>query len=175
MTTLSSFIGSGFKVPSKIQVTSEDVVTVGTDDVTPTDITDVDLTSALQNVADITSVSSGEWNNLLSIDAKGGIQSTGTNGHHICSVTVDAAEGVGDSLRLQIVIDGTVVGDAHVIGDGADDRWARFILFKIGHSTSTFSGVVYFNSSFVIRAVRKGEFADATSGITFKTLNYQEF
>ena len=172
---MAGTFGNSFKTPSKIEVASEDTVVVGTDDVTPSDITGSDLDTALTNVADITSVAEEDWDDLLSISGTGGIQSREVT--NIFSITVDIVETAANALRAQIVVDGVVIADAYVIRDAGDNHTASFKYLGSGKDgpAALFSIPIYFNSSFVIRAVRKGAFVDAGSEVSFNKMRYVEF
>jgi hypothetical protein len=75
-------------------------------------------------------------------------------------IYVHSSEGSGDSLRLQVLIDGTIVWDAKVVADGIGNHLAYWYPMK---SEAYNTIPIYCASSLLIRGTRIGNFTSTSS------------
>jgi hypothetical protein len=114
------------------------------------------IDSLLNNVADISSPSA--WTTLVSIT---GMKLICINGSTKASIVVDGLEGSGDSLRMQILIDGETIWD----GTSVKDVSSSYVRWYPCLADANVSIPIFCESSFLIRACRKGSFTDAGTSV----------
>lgn len=131
--------------------------------------------TAVTDIAD--PAGTGGWTTLLSLTA--GPYRVYPNTYSTASVSsllsmfVDTNEDSGDSLRGQILIDGTVVWDQTLVGDNAGDH--SVYLPGRDEGSSAYRGITLdCNTSFLVRVARKGTFADVGSYIKMCAIDYHK-
>jgi len=134
--------------------------------------TGADLNTEITAVTDITDpANTGGWTELVSIT--GGpvnLVFEDTTQDELARVFVDENEDDTDALRLQILIDGEVVFDAYSLGDNNSYAFWRPLGWQ---ADAGYSPEIYCETSFMIRAARKGTFADSGSRITYGSISYE--
>lgn len=131
-----------------------------------------DIDGNIASVADITNPSS--WTNVVNLT--GGPFAVqffddynSEAGFLLGVIQVSSAEDSGDSLRMQVQIDGTTAFDAYIIGDNANTQNFFFyvpVAGSLGNAANKrWSQPIVCNDTFVIRAASKGTFTNASSTI----------
>jgi hypothetical protein len=144
--------------------------------------TGADVSTNIAAVSDIADPTAGadDWTDLVSIT--GGpmlvsiLANTGTPYAH-AAICIDENEDAGEDIRLQVVIDGTVVADITVTRDvgGAISNYVNFPIcgaYYIAAAPNRYA-LIECNTSFVIRAAQEGNnFADAGTYVHVGAINY---
>lgn len=115
--------------------------------------------------------SPGAWTDIITISGDSFlVQVVGVNKNDI---GVANTEDVGDAIRTQILIDGTVVYDAKCVGDGANDLTVACNWFE--SDATTYATIpIYCVSSFNLRATRVGNFGSAGSYLKTGDIYYYD-
>lgn len=172
-----AIIGSNLKIQTELTTSLADGATGCTVDVghvliSGLSYTGADVSTNIEDVADITAPSA--WTNLVNLSGRMIIEiSAHTGGEPPIEICIDENEGAGEDIRLQVIVDGTTVGDITVTRDAGGPIKNGF--WGVMSASVTTIGIYWFecNSSFVIRACCEGDnFADAGTYVKHGSVRY---
>lgn len=133
-----------------------------------------DIDSSITAVTDISDpASTGGWTDLLTLS--GGpflFRFYSSAALLMPRIAVNAAEDSGDSIRMQILIDGVIVWDVQAIGDNSGSQTAELSLFRF-ETSCDYHVSIFCASSLTIRAARKGAFTNGGSMIRTEDIIYE--
>ena len=156
-------------VPIELSGYSDGILLAGHAQIPEISWTGSAISTNLNSAADLSDVTWVEGDKLIDLTGPGEISFNYVAHQWFCGCFVDTNEDDSDGVRVQVIIDGVTVFDSYV--DGSGNNYA--ICYGL---TSLASGgppeKIKFNSSFIIRAVCKGTFADSGSEFSIERGHY---
>jgi hypothetical protein len=113
---------------------------------------------ALGDAADLAAPAEEDWTEILSITGKKQVALRGhTTGTYPIVLNIDPSEDTGDGFRVQVKVDGVIAWDSTLVdhASGAAQKLCGVETITVSYSEC--------EQSFLVRAVRKGTFTNASS------------
>lgn len=187
MLSAGGIFGSSLKIQNELslQKTTGTGITadVGHAQIAEITYAGADVSTNIAAVTDIADPTNGadDWTDLVSLSGKLLVSIMGSTPipQAQAAICIDENEDAGEDIRLQVVIDGTVVADMTVTRD-AGGAINNYIVFPNHGAAYVVSGpypisVVECNSSFVIRAAQEGNnFGDAGTYVYIGKITYSK-